>query len=137
MGKKRVLTVEELTELLGEDCLEVINECGGPPERLKLPSKSEIYEVSKMLKVISSEPKLEMLALLSQMPLPVCAISKLVGKDQSLVSHHLSHLRMVGLVRESRMGKFKIYRVDEEALTKVCSTIERVLRGTARVSCVE
>ncbi len=130
---RAVLRSDNIRELIGEDCLGVVSAEEGIPERIILPSKEEIYEVSRLFKLISSEPKLEILSLLSQASLPVCAISKLLGKDQSLISHHLSELKMAGLVREKRAGRFKVYSIEKDNIEGICRRMQKLI-GTARLA---
>ncbi len=130
---KAVLRLDDIKKLIGEDCLAVLDAEGEIPSKIILPSKEEIYEVSRLFRLISSEPKLEILSLLSQSSLPVCAISKLLGKDQSLISHHLSELKMAGLVREKRAGRFKVYSIEKENIDGICRRMQKLI-GTARLA---
>ncbi len=130
---RAVLRLDNIKELIGEDCLSVLSAEDQIPEKIVIPSKEEVYEVSRLFKLISSEPKLEILALLSQASLPVCAISKLLEKDQSLVSHHLSELRMAGLVRERRSGRFKVYSIERENIEGICRRMQKLI-GTSRLT---
>ncbi len=130
---RAILKSESIKKLIGEDCLSVLRAQDEIPEKIVIPSKEEVYEVSRLFKLISSEPKLEILALLSQTSLPVCAISKLLQKDQSLVSHHLSELRMAGLVREKRSGRFKVYSIDKENIEGICSRMQKLI-GTSQLT---
>ncbi len=130
---RAVLRLDSIKELIGEDCLAVLSAQDEIPDKIILPSKEEIYEVSRLFKLISSEPKLEILSLLSQASLPVCAISKLLEKDQSLISHHLSELKMAGLVREKRVGRFKVYSIEKENIEGICQRMQKLI-GTSRLA---
>jgi len=124
-----ILTRDKLKKIIGRECLALVKDNVEIPESISLPDSGELREVAKMLKMLSSEPKLEILAILSQVSLPVCAIAKIVNKEQSLVSHHLSELRMLGFVNEKRYGKFKVYSVDSDVLNEICSRMQKILFG--------
>ena len=129
---RAVLSERELEEVLGAECSNLLKDCIELPEEISLPDNEEVYEVSRLLKMLSSESKLEILALISQAPLPVSAIAKLTGKHQSLVSHHLSELKIAGLVREKRFGKFRVYAVDKDKVNGVCLRMQKLLGTTQR-----
>jgi len=51
--------------------------------------------------------------------LEVNEIVKLLGWSQPMVSKHLKVLKQVGLVRERRVGRQRLYRVDAERLKPI------------------
>jgi ArsR family transcriptional regulator len=53
----------------------------------------------------------------------VCDIVDFIGKEQSVVSHHLASLRMCGLVQSRQDGKNVMYKVTNPEL------IDFLLRG--------
>jgi len=46
-------------------------------------------------------------------------ICKATGKDQSLISHHMACLRNCGLVNTEKNGKFVIYSIKNELISKI------------------
>ncbi len=46
-------------------------------------------------------------------------ICKATGKDQSLVSHHMSCLRNCGLVNTEKDGKFVVYSIKNELISQI------------------
>jgi DNA-binding transcriptional ArsR family regulator len=64
-----------------------------------------------------AEPKRrQVLEALGDKELPVNEIVALLGWNQPMVSKHLGVLKQVGLVRERRVGRQRLYRVNAERL---------------------
>lgn len=71
-------------------------------------------EILGFLKAVSNPLRFQMLKLLSKGWLCVCIISEALGRDQTLISHHLRTLREAGLILEKKVGKMHFYRTDLE-----------------------
>jgi len=120
----------ELSKLLSE------LEKGGTCIIGELPIKEEILvpekdaeDVYNVLKMLSEQSKLKILLLLYYNgSLPVCIISKALGLDQTLVSHHLKLLKEAGLVEYERVAKYKLYRLTEYA-NRIMDTILKIILG--------
>lgn len=69
----------------------------------------EIYQC------LCDETRLRLLNLLQEGPLCVCHFQEVLGVGQVAVSKHLGYLRRRGLVRASREGKWRIYRLVDPA----------------------
>ncbi|WP_169696944.1 ArsR family transcriptional regulator [Staphylothermus marinus] len=54
--------------------------------------------------------------MLSQIELPVCIISSILGLEQSLVSHHLAVLRRANIVGTKNVGKYRFYYLKTNSL---------------------
>ena len=74
--------------------------------------------LSQSFRALGDPTRLRLLRLLSAAPLNVTELVSVVGVSQSSVSHHLSKLRQLGLVREERAAGFTYYSlaVDTEDL---------------------
>src|SRR6266508_6695498 len=67
-----------------------------------------------------AEPKRrQVLEALGRQELPVNEIVKKLGWTQPMVSKHLGVLKQVGLVRERRVGRQRLYRVNAERLKPI------------------
>jgi len=67
-----------------------------------------------------AEPKRrQVLEAIGAKELAVNEIVKLLGWSQPMVSKHLKVLKQVGLVRERRVGRQRLYRVDAERLKPI------------------
>jgi 2-polyprenyl-3-methyl-5-hydroxy-6-metoxy-1,4-benzoquinol methylase len=74
--------------------------------------------LSQSFRALGDTTRLRLLRLLAAAPLNVSELVSVVGVGQSSVSHHLSKLRQLGLVREERAAGFTYYSlaVDGEDL---------------------
>jgi len=95
---------------------------------IKEPSEN-IVELSKLLSVLSNPIRLSILWLLLQMEMPVCLITAILGKGQTLISHHLRRLKDIKLVNEEVRGKFRYYSINpakRELIESVFNLIELI-----------
>lgn len=65
--------------------------------------------LSQSFRALGDPTRLRILRLLAEAPLNVSELVSLVGLAQPSVSHHLSRLRRLGLVREERQASFTYY----------------------------
>jgi ArsR family transcriptional regulator len=95
---------------------------GAKPRVAKVPSKtsssltipeSTIGGLTEVFKLLADKSRLKiLLALAREGELHVSALCELLEQSQPAVSHHLTLLRMAGLVGYRRDGKHNYYRVD-------------------------
>ena len=71
--------------------------------------------LSQSFRALGDPTRLRLLRLLSAAPLNVTELVSVVGVSQSSVSHHLSKLRQLGLVREERAAGFTYYSLAVDA----------------------
>lgn len=81
------------------------------------PLKVASSGCASKLRVLADQTRLSVLEALIDGPKHVGAIQKIIGIEQSLLSHHLQTLREAGLVESQRDGKAVLYRVTPSALT--------------------
>ncbi len=75
---------------------------------------------------LSDETRLSILyALKENGGMCVSDICRATGKDQSLISHHMSCLRNCGLVNTERNGKFVIYSIKNELISEILDLSDR------------
>lgn len=83
-----------------------------------------------MLKALSDPTRLSIFSLLMEGTHCNCEISERLGLSLSLISHHLSVLRDVGLVtgqRDPEDARWIHYSVDPETVAKLDATLGRLL----------
>ncbi len=90
----------------------------------------------KVLKALSSEPRLKIFRLLKERSLCVNAITGRLGVTQSAVSQHLRILREAGLVEAEKRGCWMHYSVRREALKSHWDSIGRLFDAADRPSAV-
>ncbi len=71
--------------------------------------------LSQSFRALGDPTRLRLLRLLAAAPLNVSELVSVVGVAQSSVSHHLSKLRQLGLVREERAAGFTYYSLGVDA----------------------
>ncbi|MHC4506305.1 MAG: ArsR/SmtB family transcription factor [Planctomycetota bacterium] len=86
----------------------------------------------KVLKALSSEPRLKIFRLLKERSLCVNAITGRLGVTQSAVSQHLRVLREAGLVEAEKRGCWMHYSVRREALEGLGDSISRLFDAPGR-----
>jgi DNA-binding transcriptional ArsR family regulator len=75
-------------------------------------SEATINRLTDVFKLLADKSRLKMvLALAQDGELHVSALCALLGQSQPAVSHHLTLMRMVGLVSFRRDGKHNFYRL--------------------------
>jgi ArsR family transcriptional regulator len=101
-----------------------------------------------LLKVLGDSSRLRILKLLQQKELCVSEISAILGLANSTVSRHLWLLRMAGIIRASREGKWVSFRlnssISNRSIRAIVSTAlehiesdEAVLRDRRRAGKVD
>jgi DNA-binding transcriptional ArsR family regulator len=74
-----------------------------------------IHEVSKLFKALSDETRLKIAhALTIEEELCVCDVANIVGATTATASHHLRHLKSLGLAKYRKEGKLVYYSLDDE-----------------------
>src|SRR5262249_6258975 len=83
-----------------------------PTSAIKISPRT-INGLAQVFKLLADESRLKILLALAQDgELHVTALCALLGQTQPAVSHHLTLLRMVGLVGYRRDGKHNFYFID-------------------------
>ena len=67
-----------------------------------LPTNKELSKLSQAARVFSSKSKLKILIILLAREHCVCEVQECLGKEQSLISHHLSDLVEGGWIKQRR-----------------------------------
>lgn len=68
-------------------------------------------------KALADETRLRLLGLVAERPHNGRQLSEALGVAQPVVSHHVERLRRVGLLRELREGRERVYGLNRDALT--------------------
>ncbi len=88
--------------------------------------EEEFKKYLKSLQAMSNELRLLVLMITSLREFPVCILSSMLRKDQTLLSHHLKILREAGLLKESVEGRFRFYQVNKEKIDEIIQFLERI-----------
>jgi ArsR family transcriptional regulator len=86
------------------------------PSTIKVSPRT-IGGLTQVFKLLADESRLRILLALSQEgEMHVSALCNLLGQSQPAISHHLTLLRMTGLVGYRRAGKHNYYRVESSLI---------------------
>jgi DNA-binding transcriptional ArsR family regulator len=80
---------------------------------------------ARLLRSIGSEHRLMILCALMEGSKTVTEICQAIGARQSLVSQHLTRLRLDGLVRVERDGHFAHYSMDDPLVREIVTALHR------------
>ncbi|WP_066387380.1 ArsR/SmtB family transcription factor [Neobacillus mesonae] len=81
----------------------------------ELAQTSHIIEVTKLFKALSDETRMKIAyALTLEDELCVCDVANIVGATTATASHHLRHLKNLGLAKYRKEGKLVYYSLDDD-----------------------
>jgi len=75
----------------------------------EMPHDEILFDLSDLFKLFGDTTRIKILFALFESELCVCAISELIGLEQSAVSHQLKKLKQANLVKNRRDGKTIFY----------------------------
>jgi ArsR family transcriptional regulator, lead/cadmium/zinc/bismuth-responsive transcriptional repressor len=78
-------------------------------------NKDKIHDVSTLFKALSDETRMKIAyALTIEEELCVCDVASIVGATTATASHHLRHLKKLGLAKYRKEGKLVYYSLDDD-----------------------
>ncbi|MBO0959055.1 winged helix-turn-helix transcriptional regulator [Neobacillus sp. MM2021_6] len=81
----------------------------------QLEKGNHIPEVSKLFKALADETRMKIAyALTLEDELCVCDVANIVGATTATASHHLRHLKSLGLAKYRKEGKLAYYSLDDD-----------------------
>lgn len=83
-----------------------------------------VEKLCSVFKVLGDETRCKIFCKIYSGEMNVGEIAAKVGVSQSLVSHHLHDLRMVGLVKQRREGVRIYYAVDKNTVKTIIKALE-------------
>jgi len=84
-----------------------------------IPKDTTVSTIASFYKVFGDITRVKILFSLRKAPLCVHDISKLLGVEQSAISHQLKVLRDQGVVKRERIGKNNHYSLDDTHVEKI------------------
>jgi DNA-binding transcriptional ArsR family regulator len=92
---------------------------------IKTPTKDKVSEAVKVLKVLSSRTRFQIISLLMQADRDLCVnqIADAIGMSHSATSHQLSKLEDNGIVKSFRKGQMVCYEIQRSSITGELLTI--------------
>lgn len=86
--------------------------------------KKSCVEVSQMLKALAHPQRLMIMGNLLQGPKTVSDLVEMCEASQSQISHFLMRMKLEGLVKATREGRFVYYSVADNRLAKLMRVIQ-------------
>lgn len=88
--------------------------------QLELKKDRNLPDVTKIFKALSDETRLKIAyALTLEEELCVCDVANIVGATTATASHHLRHLKGLGLAKYRKEGKLVYYSLDDEHVNQL------------------
>lgn len=89
-----------------------------------LKIRKSCIEVSQMLKALAHPQRLMIMGSLLQGPKTVTELVETCDASQSQISHFLMRMKLEGLVKANRDGRFVRYSVADKRLVRLMQTIQ-------------
>ncbi len=70
--------------------------------------------VAELFSAFSDTSRVRIISAITDKELNVSSLAQMVGISESAVSHHMRHLRQMGIVKARRNGKEVFYRVEDD-----------------------
>lgn len=105
-------------------------------EKVFLPEDDYIEYVTTIFKALSNPLRIKIVLLLMQSPLPVYIIERILGKEQSLISHNLKTLLKANIISYKDIGRYRMYYFNEEGIPEcIVGMLREILKlSEGRVS---
>ncbi len=91
-------------------------------------SENAAMQISEVLKALSDPTRIKIISALSNGELCVCEIALALNLSQSLVSHQLQALRLLGLVKLRKEGRNMHYRLNNESPLRIIGECQRTMK---------
>lgn len=83
--------------------------------QMNLVKENTLQEAAALFKALSDETRMKIAyALTIEDELCVCDVASIVGATIATASHHLRHLRSLGLAKYRKVGKLVYYSLDDD-----------------------
>jgi ArsR family transcriptional regulator, arsenate/arsenite/antimonite-responsive transcriptional repressor len=87
-------------------------------------------KLAELFKALADENRLKIIKMLSEKELCVCEIYDKLNMSQPAISHHLKILRVAGLVKDTKEGKWIYYSLDKDALASLAKEYQELFNLT-------
>jgi DNA-binding transcriptional ArsR family regulator len=93
-------------------------------ETLALHNKEKLEKAAFILKTVAHPTRLAIIDLLNQKPMNVNELSRMIDCEQSLLSHHLTNMKLRGILSSQKEGQNVYYALKEKDVVKLIVCIE-------------
>lgn len=114
-----------MSDLPDDSCTDTDPDDGSPANEFAAQMYAQASNAAQFLRSIGSEHRLMILCTLMEGSKTVTEICQAIGARQSLVSQHLTRLRLDGLVKVERDGHFAHYSMDDPLVRDIVTALHR------------
>ena len=102
--------------------------------RANTPNEETLYDLAELFKVFGDSTRVRIISALFVSEMCVCDIAKLLGMNQSAISHQLRILKQARLVKNNKVGKTVFYSLDDEHIKNIFDQgLEHIFETRSRV----
>ena len=93
-------------------------------------SRNLLEARENLFRALADATRLEILEVLTERgPMNVTELCERLGREQNLISHHLSCLRNCGLVQVTERGRFAIYEIRNRNVLRLLGIADKHVEG--------
>lgn len=85
----------------------------------KMPDAEILYNLADFFKIMGDSTRCKLLFALLQNEMCVCDLANVLSMTKSSISHQLSKMKDVGLVKSRKSGKTVYYSLDDEHISEI------------------
>ena len=93
-------------------------------ETIALHNKEKLEKAAFILKTVAHPTRLAIIDLLNQKAMNVNELSRALNCEQSLLSHHLTNMKLRGILSSQKDGQNVYYALKEKDVVKLIACIE-------------
>ena len=85
----------------------------------KMPDTTTLHTLADFFKIMGDATRCKLLFALLQNEMCVCDLANVLSMTKSSISHQLSKMKDVGLVKSRKSGKTVYYSLDDEHISEI------------------
>lgn len=85
----------------------------------KMPNTEILHNLADFFKIMGDSTRCKLLFALLQNEMCVCDLANVLSMTKSSISHQLSKMKEVGLVKSRKSGKTVYYSLDDDHITEI------------------
>ena len=85
----------------------------------KMPENTKLQKLASVVKIMGDATRCKLLFALLQNEMCVCDLANVLSMTKSSISHQLSKMKDVGLVKCRKSGKTVYYSLDDEHISEI------------------
>lgn len=85
----------------------------------KMPTNAKLKNLADFFKIMGDSTRCKLLFALLQNEMCVCDLANVLSMTKSSISHQLSKMKDVGLVKSRKAGKTVYYSLDDEHINEI------------------